>query len=51
MAEEYDVVIIGAGLSGLVAAYTVLKEMPSAKIVVLESSGMVIGLNSPTSKT
>ena len=39
MAEVYDAVIIGAGFSGLVTAYTILKEMPSAKVVVLESTG------------
>ena len=42
MADEYDVVVIGAGLSGLVAAYSVLKEMPSAKVAVLEASGKKI---------
>lgn len=43
MAEEYDVVVIGAGLSGLVAAYSVLKEMPSAKVAVLEASDRIGG--------
>ncbi|XP_072014591.1 amine oxidase [flavin-containing] A-like [Amphiura filiformis] len=43
MAEVYDVVIIGAGLSGLVAAYTVLKQIPSAKVVVLESTDHIGG--------
>ena len=37
--SEYDVIIVGAGLSGLTSAYTLLQKKPSAKVLVLEASG------------
>lgn len=36
---EYDVIVVGAGLSGLTAAYTLLQKKPSGKVLVLEASG------------
>lgn len=36
---EYDVVIVGAGLSGLSAAYEITKKKPEAKIIILEATG------------
>ncbi|XP_071802453.1 amine oxidase [flavin-containing]-like [Asterias amurensis] len=36
--SEYDVIIVGAGLSGLTSAYTLLQKKPSAKVLVLEAS-------------
>lgn len=35
-----DVVIIGAGISGLTAAHILLKDAPELKIAVLEAKGM-----------
>ncbi|KAK6527477.1 hypothetical protein TWF694_004465 [Orbilia ellipsospora] len=42
--EEFDVVIIGAGLSGLYAARAYLEIQPSIKLVVVESLGSVGGV-------
>lgn len=33
---EYDVVIIGAGVSGLVAAYSLLNKLPDLKLLIIE---------------
>ncbi|KAF3766488.1 FAD/NAD(P)-binding domain-containing protein [Cryphonectria parasitica EP155] len=41
--EEYDVVIIGAGASGINAAYKVQTEMPGARFTVLESRDTIGG--------
>jgi phytoene dehydrogenase-like protein len=41
--EKADIVIIGAGVSGLTAAIQATKEAPEAKIVVLEGSPTVGG--------
>lgn len=38
--EIVDVVIIGGGMSGLSAAYELLKKRPQIKLVVLEAKGM-----------
>ena len=34
--EEYDLVVVGAGMSGLAAAYYYRKALPSAKILILD---------------
>lgn len=41
--EDYDVVIIGAGASGINAAYKVQTEMPGARFTVLEARDSVGG--------
>jgi oxygen-dependent protoporphyrinogen oxidase len=38
MAEEYDVIIVGAGLSGLSAAFFLGKHCPGWRVVLLESA-------------
>ncbi|XP_071821129.1 probable flavin-containing monoamine oxidase A [Apostichopus japonicus] len=43
MSSSVDVVVIGAGLSGLSAAYTIVKENSSANVVVLEATDNVGG--------
>lgn len=35
----YDVIIIGAGLSGLYAAFTILDKDPLLDILILEATG------------
>ncbi|XP_071820900.1 amine oxidase [flavin-containing] A-like isoform X1 [Apostichopus japonicus] len=40
---EYDVVIVGAGLSGLSAAYEITKKKPEAKIIILEATDYIGG--------
>ena len=39
----YDVIVVGAGISGLTAAFEVLKKIPNAKVLVLEAKGEVYG--------
>ncbi|RUS75174.1 hypothetical protein EGW08_017055 [Elysia chlorotica] len=39
----FDVIVIGGGISGLTAAYTVKKKMPHAKVIVLEGKDRVGG--------
>lgn len=41
--EEYDVVIIGAGASGINAAHKIKTEMPGARFAVLEARDVVGG--------
>jgi len=36
---EADVVIVGAGVSGLSAAYQLMKRDPSLRVIVLEAKG------------
>ncbi|PIK57277.1 putative flavin-containing monoamine oxidase A [Apostichopus japonicus] len=43
MSSSVDVVVIGAGLSGLSAAYTIVKENSSANVVVLEATDNIGG--------
>lgn len=37
IAESYDLVVVGAGVSGLTAAYTYRKNNPNAKILILDN--------------
>ena len=37
--ECVDVVVVGAGISGLSTAYDLLKKRPKTKLVVLEAKG------------
>ena len=39
MAKEVDVVIVGAGISGLVAADELRKKAPNLDVVILEANG------------
>ena len=38
MLEDFDVVIIGAGIAGALCAYKISKLCPSVKILLLEAS-------------
>jgi ribosomal protein L37E len=42
--KEYDMVIVGAGLSGLTSAYYLKKSKPDLNILVIERSGTAGGL-------
>ena len=42
MMDQVDVVIVGAGVSGLTAGYRLLQKEPQLKIVVLEANGLSI---------
>ena len=39
--NQFDVIVIGGGISGLTAAYTVRKKAPDARVIVLEGKGVV----------
>ena len=39
--QPWDVIIIGAGLAGLTAAYRILKTDSNAKVLVLEAKGQL----------
>lgn len=41
--EEYDAVIAGCGLSGLTAAYTLLKQKPGLRVCIVEARERVGG--------
>ena len=37
--DSVDIVVIGAGISGLSAAYELMKKRPETRLVVLEAKG------------
>ena len=37
--EIVDVVVVGAGISGLYAAYRIKQKAPELKVIVLEAKG------------
>lgn len=37
--NDYDVVIVGSGLTGLTAAYSILKRRIGLSVLILESNG------------
>jgi protoporphyrinogen oxidase len=39
-AEEFDVIVIGCGLSGLTAAYEILKLEQNTNLCLLEAKGI-----------
>jgi len=39
MVVDVDVVVVGAGISGLTAAYTILTRDPGIRLVVIEAKG------------
>jgi spermidine dehydrogenase len=41
--ETYDVVIVGAGVSGLFGAYDLLKQQPNAKLLILDDHAIFGG--------
>lgn len=41
--EDYDMVIVGAGISGLFGAYDLLKKKPDAKVLVLDNHAIFGG--------
>lgn len=41
--EVYDVIVIGAGISGLTAAYTIKNKTKNVKILILEARDRVGG--------
>lgn len=45
--EEYDLVVVGAGIAGLTAAYSYRKARPDAKVLVLEAADMIGGVARP----
>ena len=42
--DNYDVIIIGAGIAGLTTAYTLKKKVNSLKILILEARDRVGGI-------
>ena len=40
---EYDVIVVGAGLSGLASAHSLIKSNPNLKILILEANDRVGG--------
>jgi protoporphyrinogen oxidase len=42
--DNYDVIIIGAGIAGLTTAYTLKKKVNSMKILILEARDRVGGI-------
>ncbi|XP_038046114.1 amine oxidase [flavin-containing] A-like [Patiria miniata] len=50
--EGYDVIIVGAGLSGLTAAYAILQKKPSARVLIIEAIDRIGGdMSSETLKS
>ncbi|CAG8734248.1 6814_t:CDS:2, partial [Acaulospora colombiana] len=43
MEDNYDIIIVGAGMAGLAAAHQILTKRPSTKLLVLESRDRVGG--------
>lgn len=41
--DDFDVIIVGAGIAGLSAAYTLKKKASSLKILILEARNRVGG--------
>lgn len=41
MAELYDVIVIGGGISGLTTAYHLRKRDRNLRVVVLEAKGLI----------
>lgn len=41
--NQYDIVIIGAGVAGLTAAYTLKKTDPNLRILILEAKNRIGG--------
>ena len=41
--DPLDIIIVGAGISGINAAYRIQKELPSAKFVIIEARGSIGG--------
>ena len=41
--EDYEYVIIGAGLAGLYSAYLIKKKHPNVKLIILEKSNIIGG--------
>ena len=37
--EDCDVIVVGAGLSGLTAAYSLKKTLPECNVIVVEAKG------------
>ena len=37
--KKCDVLVVGAGVSGLVSAYSLLKKDPSLNVIILEAKG------------
>ena len=42
--DPVDVIVIGAGISGLYSAYQLQKKQPELKILVLEAKGTLMDL-------
>jgi uncharacterized FAD-dependent dehydrogenase len=50
MAEKYDVIIIGAGPSGIFCAYELMEKCPDMKILMLEKGRSIEKRNCPKRK-
>jgi monoamine oxidase len=40
---KYDVIVVGAGMAGLSAAYRILTQRPGTNLLILESRGRIGG--------
>ncbi|XP_022084262.1 uncharacterized protein LOC110975787 [Acanthaster planci] len=50
--EGHDVIVVGAGLSGLTSAYAILQKKPTARLMVIEASDHIGGdISSKTLKS
>jgi monoamine oxidase len=43
MQDNYDIIVVGAGMAGLAAAHHILTKRPSTKLLVLESRDRIGG--------